>query len=93
MCICPPHPDFANLPKKEGNKNYGFRMMLYCRTGFHLIILPDGTVKGTDEEFHKYGKLYFLLKVTFWNVLQIYVNNEAPCPFSGYKKQTIHMGS
>ena len=29
---------------------------LYCRTGYHLVIKTDGTVRGTREQYNAYSK-------------------------------------
>lgn len=43
--------------------HYGYRMQLYCRTGFHLVIRENGKVEGVDDDMHEDGKLTSLFQL------------------------------
>lgn len=45
------------FPIDQGVKHYGHRMRLYCRTGFCIMILPDGNVRGDKLGEHPAGEL------------------------------------
>ncbi|KAJ8959133.1 hypothetical protein NQ318_022391 [Aromia moschata] len=44
-------PSYVNLrPSRVATRPFGNKMQLYSKTGHHLAVYPDGTVKGTPDE-------------------------------------------
>lgn len=48
------------IPIDQGVKHYGHRMRLYCRTGFCIMILSDGKVRGDKLGEHPAGESLFI---------------------------------
>lgn len=53
---------------------------IFCRSGYHLQILPSGVVKGTVDQGSKYGKLNIvsMTTVTPWKTIFICLKIEEP---------------
>lgn len=53
---------------------------IFCRSGYHLQILPSGVVKGTVDQGSKYGKLNIvsMTTVTPWKTIFICLKIKEP---------------
>jgi len=44
------------MPAEHHTKVFGHRLKLYCRSGHHLTIKPNGVVIGSEDPNDKYGE-------------------------------------
>lgn len=65
----PPVPKYGGA---EPPPYWGSIKQLYCRTGYHLAICPNGKVEGVRDEYHPYGKLSILFRDLFTFITFIY---------------------